>query len=196
MRSHRLLPLGRIFNKQTLKSSPTSCFPSRQFFWKDCQKLFSHRFNFSYQENVWPRSDSFIGRTKTYFDKYISWSWYSRCVWHMILLKHAFTAPKKAQETVRTDQTTSRWQMIQESKQREIELISKKVCRKRKKKLFKTRNWLLLHVKQYRNCCWRTYFIRKCTVYLHSAGQWSLIMMNIYLPSSTNKLVSTNQRAN
>ena len=31
--------------------------------------------------------------------------------------------------------------------------------------------------------------------YLHSAGRWSLIMMNMYLSSSTNKLVSKNQRA-
>ena len=33
-------------------------------------------------------------------------------------------------------------------------------------------------------------------VYLHSAGRWSLIMINgMYLPSSANKLVSANQRA-
>ena len=65
-----------------------SFFPSRHFFWTDCQKLFSHCFNFSYQENVWPRSDSFLGHNKAYFHKNCSWSCYSRCVWHMTRLMH------------------------------------------------------------------------------------------------------------
>ena len=55
-------------------------------------------------------------------------------------------------------------------------------------------NWMLLHVKQYKNCCWRTFVIRKC-IYLHSAGWW----WSSYVPTdllSTNELVSTNRRAN
>ena len=56
------------------------------FFWRDCQKLFSECFNLSYEENVWPRSDSFLEHTKTYFRKNCSSSCYSRRVWHMIRL--------------------------------------------------------------------------------------------------------------
>ena len=48
----------------------------------------------------------------------------------------------------------------------------KKVWRKRKEKIFKLRNWLLLHVKRYKTCCWITFVIRKC-IYLNSAGWWS-----------------------
>ena len=45
-------------------------------------------------------------------------------------------------------------------------MINKKVRRKR---MFRTRNWLMLHVKQYKKCCWRSYFIRECiATYLHS----------------------------
>ena len=53
--------------------------------------------------------------------------------------------------------------------------------------------------KQYKNCCWRTFAIRKC-IYLHSAGQWfdSLMMKQLctYWPTINKKTVSTNQRAN
>ena len=58
-------------------------FPSLYFFWTDCQKLFSKRFIISYQESVWPRFDSFLGRTKNSFSKSSSSSCYSRRVWHM-----------------------------------------------------------------------------------------------------------------
>ena len=65
-----------------------SFFPSRHFFRTDCQKVFSHRFNF-YQKNVWPRFESFLGHTKTYFRKNCSWSCYSRRAWYMTRLMHS-----------------------------------------------------------------------------------------------------------
>ena len=63
-------------------------FPSRHFFWMDCQKLFSKRFMISYQESVWPRSDSFLGHTEKYFLKNCSLSCPSWRVWHMTQLMH------------------------------------------------------------------------------------------------------------
>ena len=65
-----------------------SFFPSRHFFWMDCQKLFSKRFMISYQESVWPRSDSFLGHTEKYFLKNCSLSCPSWRVWHMTQLMH------------------------------------------------------------------------------------------------------------
>ena len=65
-----------------------SFFPSRHFFWMDCQKLFSKRFIISYQESVWPRSDSFLGHTEKYFLKNCSLSCPSWRVWHMTQLMH------------------------------------------------------------------------------------------------------------
>ena len=58
------------------------------FSWRSAEKLFSKRFLVSYQENVWPRSDSFLGHTKMSFRKYCSTSCYSRRVWHMTQLMH------------------------------------------------------------------------------------------------------------
>ena len=56
---------------------------------------------------------------------------------------------------------------------RKIEFISKKVWRKKKReKMFRLRTSLLLHVKQYKNCCWRTFVIKK-QKNLNSAGRWS-----------------------
>ena len=63
-------------------------FPSRHFSGRNAKKLFRQRFNFSYQEKVWPRSDSFIGHTKTYFRKNCSCSCHSQRVWHMKRLMH------------------------------------------------------------------------------------------------------------
>ena len=53
------------------------------FLWTDCQKIFRQRFMISYLENVWPRSDSFFGRTKRYFHKNCSSSCSSRFLQHM-----------------------------------------------------------------------------------------------------------------
>ena len=53
------------------------------FFWTDCQKLFSQRFNINYQESVWPRSESFLGHIKKYSQKNCSSNCYSRPVWHV-----------------------------------------------------------------------------------------------------------------
>ena len=74
-------------------------FPPRHFFWTNYRKLFSQRFNFSYQENVWPRFNLFLGHTRTYFRKNYSSSCYSRRVWHMTVAyihgyQHAWR-PKK-----------------------------------------------------------------------------------------------------
>ena len=84
----RLLTLGRVSSTQTLKSSPSSCFftffPPCHFFWTDCHKPFSECFKFTYQENVWPRSESFLGQTKRYFCTHCSWSCYLRRAWHML----------------------------------------------------------------------------------------------------------------
>ena len=80
--------------------------------------------------------------------------------------------PVTQQEVI---QTASRLQGIQGSKPREIELINKKVWRKRKEKMFKIRNWLLLHVELYKT-------VVKLASYLYSAGRWPLIMMNMNLP--------------
>ena len=46
--------------------------------------------------------------------------------------------------------------------------------------MFGLTNWLLLHVKQYKNCCWRSFVIRKC-IYLDSAGRWSDDKVAMYL---------------
>ena len=76
-------------------------FPSRHFFWSDCQKLFRERFKISYQEMVWARSDSFLGHTKECFRKNCSSSCYSRHVWHMTRLIHGnqhSQDPKKHKE--------------------------------------------------------------------------------------------------
>ena len=66
-------------------------FPSRHFFWTDCQKLFSQRFIMSYQESVWPRSESFLGHTKKSFYKsfpQVVIHDATRRVWHMTRLIH------------------------------------------------------------------------------------------------------------
>ena len=67
-----------VFNAKTFAIAILvffSFFPSRHFFWMDdCQKLNNQRFNFSYQENVWPRSYSFLGCSKTYLCKKYSLS--------------------------------------------------------------------------------------------------------------------------
>ena len=51
-------------------------------------KLFNQRFMISYQESMWPRSDSFLGHTKISFYKYYSTSCYSRRIWHMTQLMY------------------------------------------------------------------------------------------------------------
>ena len=66
-----------------------SFFPSRHFFWKDCQKHLSEPFIISYQESVWPRSDSFLGHIKRLFNKNCFLSCYSWRVWHMMRLMHS-----------------------------------------------------------------------------------------------------------
>ena len=60
-----------------------SFFPSRHFFWADCEKFFSQRFMMTCQETVRPRSHSFLGHSKKSFRKSCSSSCYSWRVWHM-----------------------------------------------------------------------------------------------------------------
>ena len=68
------------------------------------QKLFSQHFNFSYQENVRPIFDLFLGHTKTYFRKNVSWSCYSRRVWHMTRLICTVTSMHSIQKSTRNCQ--------------------------------------------------------------------------------------------
>ena len=135
-------------------------------FWTDCLKLFSKRFMINYQGRVWPRSDSFLGHTKKFFLKSVPEVVIcDACgTWHGV---NTVTSIHSIQKSTRNskklrNKLVSGWQKIQGSKQIEIELISKKVWRKRKGKIFRLRSWLLLHVKKYKSCCWRT-FVRKCS---------------------------------
>ena len=92
----------------------------------------------------------------------------------------------------------SQWMLVEDSIfKTEIELISKKVRRKRKK-MFRLRCWLLLHVKQYKNLLKNICHQKMYIPYIHSAGRWSDDEVAMYLLTyhQTNKLVSTNQRAN
>ena len=61
----------------------SSFFFFLSFLWTDCRKIFRQRFMIRYLENVWPRSDSFFGRTKRYFHKNCSSSCSSRFLQHM-----------------------------------------------------------------------------------------------------------------
>ena len=69
-----------------------SFFPSHHFFWTDCQKLFSERFIIRYQQRsdqdqVWPRSESFLWQSKNSSIRIISQvairdaygTWHSLC---------------------------------------------------------------------------------------------------------------------
>ena len=84
----------------------------------------------------------------------------------------------------------SGWQKIQGSKQREIELITKKFWRKRREKIFRSRSWLLLLLKKICN--------QKMYIFIPTfCWRWS--WWSGYVPTdlpSTGKLVSTNQRPN
>ena len=80
-------------------------------------------------------------------------------MWHMTRLMHRNQHLQHTKKLKKQPENwlAYGWQKIQGSKQREIELISKKIWRKRKEKMFRLRSWLLLHVKQYKTCCWRTF---------------------------------------
>ena len=159
-------------------SSFFSFFPSCNFFWTGCRKLFSQCFKISYQGNVWPRSGSFLGHIKKYFRKNcFQVAICDSCgTWHGLC---TVTSIHSIQKSTRNCQKIGN---VDGSKQREIELINRKVWRKRK----------ALHVKQYKNRCWRSYFIRECiATYLHSTSinDHDEVAIRRYLPS-------TNQRAN
>ena len=65
---------------------------------------------------------------------------------------------------------------------------SKKIRRKRRQKMF--RSWLLHYVKQYKNCCWRTCVIRKCSytyILLVVDQDWSSYVTTINKQNSLNK---------
>ena len=116
--------------------------PSRQCFWTDCQKFFRGGFKTSYWESVWPRSDLFLGHTKN-----ISLNIFLKvCIrevcgtWHNLFtvtsIHSILKSTKNSQKLGNAlwNKLASRWQIIQRSKQREIELISKKVWKKKKRK--------------------------------------------------------------
>ena len=73
-------------------------------------KLFHQRFMISYQESVWPRSDSLLGHTKMSFRKYCSTSYYSRRVWHVTQVMHGnqhLKYPKKHKKQSARNSETS-----------------------------------------------------------------------------------------
>ena len=124
-----------------------SFYPSRSVLMTDCQNFFRRRFKISYQVGMWSRSGLFLGNTKKYFHKNCSSSCYPWNMWHTTA-----TCIHSIQKSPRNNQKlgkklVSRWTMIQESEQREIVLIRKKVWIKRREKMFKRRDWLMLHVK-------------------------------------------------
>ena len=65
--------------------------------------------------------------------------------------------------------------------------------------MFRLKSWLLLHVKKYKSCCWRTFVIRKCNIakYLHSAGRYDHDdEVTMYLLTYPTKKLVSNQRLN
>ena len=132
---------------------------------KALQLLFNFFFSFlftdrSFTQHFMIAPTHSLHTPKCYFRKNTSSSCYSRHVWHMTRLMHGnqhSQHPKNTRnkkETSETSQLASRWEKIQGSKQRQIELIRKKSWKKEEdvqnKKMLKK---LLLHVKQYKNCC-------------------------------------------
>ena len=108
----------------------------------------------------------------------------------------AFIASKKKKKTVRNSERiySVDGRRFKRQNRKKIGLISKIARRQWKETMFRLRSWLLLHVKQYKKSCWRTFVIKKCT-YLHSASQWSWWRSFVYLPtdlSPTKEIVSTN----
>ena len=109
------------------------------FFSFSFSSVFFQLYKISYQWGVWRRSDSFLGHTKKYFSKTCFSSCYSGRVWHMTRLIHGnqhLQHPKKHKKWPETRKQViqlvwSRWMKIQASKQKETELISKEVWRKK-----------------------------------------------------------------
>ena len=112
-----------------------------------------------------PRSDSFLWQTKIYFRENCFWSCYSRHVWHMIRLMHGNRhlqypkstrslqnqPPETQKEVIQTGSCFRRTLGSRRFKSQNREKSSWQVVwRKRKEKIFKIRNWLLLHVEQYK----------------------------------------------
>ena len=93
------------FNAKSFAIAILIFFPSCHSFWKDCQKLNNKPLNFRYQENVWPRSYSLLGHTKTYFLKDCSLSCYLRAcgLWYGLWTVTSIHIIQKTQETTRTD---------------------------------------------------------------------------------------------
>ena len=164
-------------------------FSAHHFFWTDCQKPFSQRFILSYQESVWPKSNLFIGHTKKSFRKNCSQVViHDTCdTWHGLCTVTRFITSQKVHETVRnletseSEQLVREWQKIQWSKQREIELISKKVWRKRKDKMFRLRRWLLLQWNNTKTVVEEHLSSENVCTYLYSAGRWSDDEVAMYL---------------
>ena len=96
--------------------------------------------------------------------------------WHSLCTVTSIQKSTRNSQKLR-DKLASGWQKIHRSKQREIEFISTQVWKKRRE-MFRLRSWLLIHVKQFKSCCWRTFAIRK---YLHSADDDHDEMAMLYL---------------
>ena len=122
-------------------------FSSLTGFWRDCLKLFSKSFIINFQGSVWPSSDSFLGHTKKPFCNKCSSSSYSRRVWHMTRLKRGNQHSRHPKSTRNSQKLGNK--LVSREKSR---LIVKSL---KKQKMFRLRNWLLLHVKKYKSCFWR-----------------------------------------
>ena len=89
-------------------------------------------------------------------------TWHGLCTVTSIhsIRKNTRNSQKLGNKLVRS---VCQWMLAEDSivKKRKIELISKKVWRERKEKMFRLRSWLLLYVKQYKDCSWVTFIIRK-----------------------------------
>ena len=132
--------------------------PSRHFFWTDCQNLFSQRFIISYQESVWPRSDSFLGHTKKSLYKIVPQVvTHDACgTWHGLCTVTSIHSHQKStrisQELGNNWNKLASWFMAEYSRVKpEKNRVDKlKSLKKQKRKMFRLRSWLLLHVKQYK----------------------------------------------
>ena len=122
-------------------------FSSYTGFWTDCLKFFSKSFIINFQGSVWPSSDSFLGHTKKFLCNKCSSSSCSQRVWHMTRLKHGNQHSQHPKSTRNSQNLGNK--LVRRQKSR---LIVKSL---KKQKMFRLRNWLLLHVKKHKSCFWR-----------------------------------------
>ena len=127
---------------------------------------------------MWPRSDSFLGHIKKSLNIVPQ-----VVIWDVCGTWHGVTSVHSIQKSTRNSQKLGNklgqlfsecWQKIQLLKQREIELISKRVWRKRKEKMFRLGNLIAVPCEAIselllKNICHQKMYL---STYLHSAGWW------------------------